>query len=112
MNKSMEITYATAKSTEKTSMSKFREHGIAIPGYIEDFEFWCDQKKRPSVEEARQFAKLLRETSKAPVAYAEIPGAQHAFEVFHSQRTTHVTRAVGRFLGHVHSQYLRERGLT
>jgi acetyl esterase/lipase len=65
-----------------------------------------------SVEEARQFAKLLRETSKAPVAYAEIPGAQHAFEVFHSQRTTHVTRAVGRFLGHVHSQYLRERGLT
>jgi acetyl esterase/lipase len=63
-----------------------------------------------SVEEARQFAKRLRGTSKAPVAYAEVPGAQHAFEVFHSQRTTHVVRAVGRFLGHVHSQYLRERG--
>jgi acetyl esterase/lipase len=63
-----------------------------------------------SVEEARQFAKLLRETSKAPVAYAEVPGAQHAFEVFHSRRTTHVVRAVGRFMGHVHSQYLRERG--
>ena len=62
------------------------------------------------VEEARLFAKLLRETSKAPVAYAEIPGAQHAFEVFHSIRTTHVKRAVGRFLGYVHSQYLRERG--
>jgi acetyl esterase/lipase len=63
-----------------------------------------------SVEEARQFAKLLRETSKAPVAYAEIPGAQHAFEVFHSRRTAHVTRAVGRFLGYVYSQYLCERG--
>jgi acetyl esterase/lipase len=62
------------------------------------------------VEEARLFAELLRETSKAPVAYAEIPGAQHAFEVFHSIRTTHVKRAVGRFLGYVHSQYLRERG--
>jgi acetyl esterase/lipase len=62
------------------------------------------------VEEARHFARLLRETSKAPVAYAEIPGAQHAFEVFHSKRTTHVTHAVGRFLGYVHSQYLRERG--
>jgi acetyl esterase/lipase len=61
------------------------------------------------VEAARHFAKLLRETSKAPVAYAEIPGAQHAFEVFHSKRTTHVTRAVGRFLGYLHSQYLRER---
>ncbi len=63
-----------------------------------------------SVEEARHFAKLLRETSKAPVAYAEIPGAQHAFEVFHSRRTAHVTRAVGRFLGTVYSQYLCERG--
>jgi acetyl esterase/lipase len=62
------------------------------------------------VEEARHFAKLLRETSKAPVAYAEIPGAQHAFEVFHSKRTTHVTHAVGRFLSYLHSQYLRERG--
>jgi len=63
-----------------------------------------------SVEEARHFAKLLRETSKAPVAYAEIPGAQHAFEVFHSRRTAHVTRAVSRFLGYVYSQYLCERG--
>ena len=63
-----------------------------------------------SVEEARQFAKLLRETSKAPVAYAEIPGAQHAFEVFHSRRTAYVVRAVGRFLGTVYSQYLCERG--
>jgi acetyl esterase/lipase len=63
-----------------------------------------------SVEEARYFAKLLRRTSKAPVAYAEIPGAQHAFEVFHSRRTTHVVRAVGRFLGYAHSQYLSQRG--
>jgi acetyl esterase/lipase len=63
-----------------------------------------------SVEEARAFARLLGETSKAPVAYAEIPGAQHAFEVFHSRRTEHVTRAVARFLSYVHSQYLRERG--
>jgi acetyl esterase/lipase len=65
-----------------------------------------------SVEEARQFAKLLRETSKAPVAYAEIPGAQHAFEVFHSARTRHVVRAVDRFLGHLWSGYQRERDLA
>ncbi len=65
-----------------------------------------------SVEEARHFATLLCETSKSPVAYAEIPGAQHAFEVFHSARTSHVVRAVDRFLGHTWSAYLRERGLT
>jgi acetyl esterase/lipase len=61
-----------------------------------------------SVEEARHFAKRLRDCSKAPVAYAEIPGAQHAFEVFHSLRTSHVVRAVHRFLGFVHSAYQRE----
>jgi acetyl esterase/lipase len=83
-----------------------RIHGDAPPFFV----IHGTHDSLASVEEARQFAKLLRETSKAPVAYAEIPGAQHAFEVFHSRRTAHVTRAVGRFLGYVYSQYLCERG--
>jgi acetyl esterase/lipase len=61
------------------------------------------------VEEARHFADLMRRTSDAPVVYAEIPGAQHAFEIFHSLRTTYVVRAVERFLAHVYSDYLRAR---
>jgi acetyl esterase/lipase len=61
-----------------------------------------------SVEEARHFADLLRRTSRAPVAYAEIPGAQRPFELFHSLRATHVVRAVDRFLAWVYSGYLRE----
>ena len=62
-----------------------------------------------SVEEARHFAKLLAETSKAPVVYAEIPGAQHAFEIFHSLRSSRVIDGVGRFLAHVYSDYLQEQ---
>jgi acetyl esterase/lipase len=62
-----------------------------------------------SVEEGRHFAQLLGETSEAPVAYAEIPGAQHAFEVFHSLRTAYVIRAVERFLTWTYSHYLREK---
>jgi acetyl esterase/lipase len=62
-----------------------------------------------SVEEAREFAKRLRVVSKSPVAYAEIPGAQHAFEVFHSLRTSYVVAAVERFLDRVYSDFLRER---
>ncbi len=50
------------------------------------------------VGEAREFARRLRETSKAPVAYAELPIAQHAFEVFHSPRAHHVIRGVDHFL--------------
>jgi acetyl esterase/lipase len=39
------------------------------------------------VEEARQFVGLLRAVSTEPVAYAELPGAHHAFDVFLSIRT-------------------------
>ena len=56
------------------------------------------------VEEARLFVELLRKTSRAPVCYAEMPGAQHAFEVFHSWRTTHVVRGVERFVSWVLAQ--------
>jgi acetyl esterase/lipase len=60
------------------------------------------------VQEARSFVAHLREISHAPVLYAELPGAQHAFEVFHSLRSRHVVRGVDRFLARVHSQYLEE----
>jgi acetyl esterase/lipase len=47
---------------------------------------------------ARHFAEALREGSKAQVVYMEIPGAQHAFEIFPSVRTGHVVDGVARFL--------------
>ncbi len=49
------------------------------------------------VTETRAFVERLRAISSAPVAYAELPGAQHAFDVFPSIRTAHVIRAVERF---------------
>ena len=39
------------------------------------------------VEEARHFVGLLRAVSTEPVAYAELPGTHHAFDVFPSIRT-------------------------
>ena len=50
------------------------------------------------VAEARAFVAKLREVSSQPVVYLELPGTQHAFEVFHSIRSGHVVRAVGRFV--------------
>lgn len=50
------------------------------------------------VEQARLFVERLRETSGATVVYAELPGAQHAFDVFPSIRSTHVVRAIDRYL--------------
>ncbi|WP_199431820.1 alpha/beta hydrolase [Qaidamihabitans albus] len=48
--------------------------------------------------EAREFVRRLREVSANPVPYAEIPGAQHAFDIFPSIRSAHVVRGVERFL--------------
>jgi acetyl esterase/lipase len=51
-----------------------------------------------SVEEARHFAQQLRAVSRSAVAYAELPGAQHAWDVFRSLRAMESVHAVTRFL--------------
>jgi acetyl esterase/lipase len=50
------------------------------------------------VEDARFFVEALRAVSRNPVLYAEVPHAQHAFDVMYSVRTAHVVDAVGRWL--------------
>lgn len=51
-----------------------------------------------SVEEARHFAAQLRSVSAQPVVYAELPGAQHAWDAFRSVRAMESVQAVTRFL--------------
>jgi acetyl esterase/lipase len=53
------------------------------------------------VEEARAFVSRLRAASRAPVVYAELPAAQHAWDLVHSVRAEHSVRAVAEFLEHV-----------
>ncbi len=50
------------------------------------------------VEQARAFADMLRKESTQPVAYAELPRTQHAFDLFWSPRTWAAVHAVERFL--------------
>jgi acetyl esterase/lipase len=57
-----------------------------------------DRDTMVPVAEARRFVAALRRASREPVVYAEIPGAQHAFEIFPSLRTTFVIHGVERFL--------------
>jgi len=60
------------------------------------------------VGEAQEFIKELRAVSKSPVAYAELPGAQHAFDIFGSPRAHQSAEAVARFLSWVYATtYLR-----
>jgi acetyl esterase/lipase len=61
------------------------------------------------VEQAREFVRLLRAASARPVVYAELPRAQHAFDVLGSVRARHAVAAVGDFLGVLYGDYRRGR---
>ena len=69
-----------------------------------------DQDTLVGVDQARLFVERLRETSKRTVVYAELPGAQHAFDVFPSIRSAHVVRAVDRYVHWHWNGWRRERG--
>jgi len=60
-----------------------------------------DQDTLVPVEGARRFVRHLREVSSSPVVYAELPGAQHGFDLFHSMRFDAVVAAVEEFAGRV-----------
>ena len=56
------------------------------------------------VEDARFFVEQLRNTSSGPVVYAELPGAQHTFDLFHSIRFESVVDAIEAFAAWVRSR--------
>jgi acetyl esterase/lipase len=57
------------------------------------------------VQEARAFVREFRRVAPGRVAYAEIAGAQHAFEIFPSLRSTRVVRGVARFLTYLYDEH-------
>jgi acetyl esterase/lipase len=63
-----------------------------------------DQDTVVLVEDARRFVERLRSTSSHPVVYAELPGAQHAFDLFHSIRFETVVNAIEAFAAWVRSR--------
>jgi acetyl esterase/lipase len=55
------------------------------------------------VEQARGFVARLREVSTKPVVYAELPLAQHVFDILGSARAVHAAIAVEQFLAEIYS---------
>ena len=50
------------------------------------------------VDDARTFAERLKTTSDSEALYVELPGAEHAFDLFPSLRTARVVEGIERFL--------------
>ncbi|MFI5123455.1 MAG: alpha/beta hydrolase fold domain-containing protein, partial [Vicinamibacteria bacterium] len=53
------------------------------------------------VGDARRFVRELRAVSAQPVVYAELAGAEHAFDILPSLRTARVVETIERFLATV-----------
>ncbi|MFQ5352069.1 MAG: alpha/beta hydrolase fold domain-containing protein, partial [Candidatus Binatia bacterium] len=82
-----------------------RLHEAAPPFFV----IHGDRDTLAPVSEARAFVAALQEVSSSPVAYAEVPGGQHAFDLFPSLRSQAVIDAVDRFLSWIYSDYLAKR---
>ena len=61
------------------------------------------------VGQARRFVAALREVSESAVAYVELRGAQHAFDIFPSVRSQHSVRSADLFLRWAHDRWTNER---
>lgn len=99
----MKLSLQGNENEYKQASPLFRIHQNAPPFLI----IHGDKDTLVPVEEARTFSKQLRAVSSNSVSYAEISGAQHAFDMFPSLRSEHVKQGVEQFLTLLYSDYLR-----
>jgi acetyl esterase/lipase len=97
--------HATARAAFEEA-SPFKHLSADVPPF---FVVHGSHDSLVPVRGARSFVAALRRESHAPVVYAELPMAQHAFDIFHSIRTHELIRGVHRFLTYVVSQHQREQ---
>ena len=60
------------------------------------------------VDDARDFVEKMRDISKERVLYVELADAEHAFDLWPSERTARISEAIGRFLTAVAEREGRE----
>ncbi len=64
------------------------------------------------VRGARRFVARMAEVSENPLIYAELEGAQHAFDIFPSIRGNATIEYTERFLNEIHQRHVVESGLA
>ena len=79
-------------------------HAYVRPDAPPFFLLHGDHDTYTPVEDARLLIERLRRASSNPVVYAELPGAQHSFDLFHSIRFETVVDAIESFAAKVRTQ--------
>lgn len=101
----LKTSYAESPELYRQSSPISRVHAGAPPFLV----IHGDKDSLCAVAEARRFAEVLGDVSSQAVGYAEIAGAQHAFDIFRSLRSELVMYGVERFLAFLYSRYLAEQ---
>jgi acetyl esterase/lipase len=95
----LEKTVMKVKEADHTGLFRAASPTYRVhPGAPPFFVLQGENDTLVPVETARTFVERLRAVSGSPVAYAELPLAQHAFDVVASLRCQATTSAVGDFL--------------
>jgi acetyl esterase/lipase len=102
----MKQSYAKAPGLYERASPLLRAGPHAPPFFV----LHGDQDTVVPVTQARRLVDRLRRDAPGPVVYAELPGAQHAFDIAGSPRATATAEAVGRFLGVVYGDRARSSG--
>jgi len=86
--------FADSEEIYRDASPHFRIHEDAPPMLI----IHGDRDTLVPVGDARDFVAKLRKVSRERVAYVELPGAEHAFDLWPSERTARISEGIGRFL--------------
>ena len=87
-------TLEEARDAYEAASPTHRVHAGAPPFLV----FHGEHDTLVPVGDVREFVERLREASGAPVRYVELPGCEHAFDIFPSPRTAQVVEGIERFL--------------
>ena len=93
--------YGSLDTSERLSSTPLTYVGTDAPPF---FVAHGDQDTVVLVDDARRFVQRLQGSSLNPVVYAELPGAQHVFDLFHSLRFETVVDAIEAFAAWVRSR--------
>jgi len=99
----VKVTYEEAPDVYVSASPERRITAAAAPMFV--VQGSNDTLVPPQV--GRRFAERLREYSDSPVAYVELPRAQHAFDVLASIRSRHTSLGAVRFLEGIRSRVAR-----
>lgn len=86
--------YAGNEELYRSASPLFRMHPRVPPFLV----IHGDRDTLVSVDDARFFVERLREVSESAVRYVELPDAEHAFDLWPSERTARIAEGIGRFL--------------